>query len=456
MTLRIVTLFVRCGERGTALNKRVSHSLKLQLFFAACSSLLVAGLVFAITFFNGTFLLEKTVYGDAFLHKKSDTVFLNLQSYVNEEQLTFDDIQSINIWCNRGKRIELALYSEDTLIYEYPYAAPSVASDNNDVTSHDHNYEYSLKLSDGTVLRAFLYYNSGNAYYFWMTLFSGFLAFIGFSFSFVLFVRKKIQYITLLKKELDILSGGQLEYQVTVKGEDELGELALGIDQMRKSIVMHQNVEQKMRSANSELITSMSHDLRTPLTSLLAYLEIIDRKKYKDGDHMDDLIHKSIGQTMRIKDMADKLFQYFFVYATEWENVNMESADADQLFLQILDDYSSALENKGFYVENDFSEISSDISINTELLKRVLDNLYSNILKYADPEKTVSFSYTRSENKLLLNIKNTVDAGRENKESTCIGLNTCRKIIEYFKGSFETSENDNIFTVAIELPLLTE
>ncbi|MBR6628987.1 MAG: argininosuccinate synthase, partial [Bacteroidaceae bacterium] len=98
-------------------------------------------------------------------------------------------------------------------------------------------------------------------------------------------------------------------------------------------------VEQQMRSANSELITAMSHDLRTPLTSLLAYLEIIERKKYVDEEQMYSLIHKSIGQTMRIKNMADKLFEYFLAYATEWEEAEMEFVDADMLLEQILGEY---------------------------------------------------------------------------------------------------------------------
>ena len=66
----------------------------------------------------------------------------------------------------------------------------------------------------------------------------------------------------------------------TEESLDELSELARGIDQMRRSIIKHQEVEQQIRKANAELITSMSHDLRTPLTSLLAFLEIIERKKY--------------------------------------------------------------------------------------------------------------------------------------------------------------------------------
>ena len=123
---------------------------------------------------------------------------------------------------------------------------------------------------------------------------------------------------------------------------------------MRRSILKHQETEDQMRSANSELITAMSHDLRTPLTSLLAYLEIIERKKYADEAQMDQLVHKSIHQTLRIKNMADQLFEYFLVYATDWKNDEPETLDADELFRQILEDYAYSLESSGMKVQLQF------------------------------------------------------------------------------------------------------
>ena len=222
---------------------------------------------------------------------------------------------------------------------------------------------------------------------------------------------------------------------------------------MRKSILNHQEIENQMRSANSELITSMSHDLRTPLTSLLAYLELIERKKYADEEQMNSLIQKSVGQTMRIRDMADRLFRYFFVYATEWENSELEEADADQLFGQIIDDYSYSLENKGFTVNVEFTEACSSINVNTELLRRVLDNLYSNLLKYADIGKPVDFSYGSEDGKLIFTISNAVSADREMKDSTSIGLSTCKRIMEYHKGEFSSSEKNGTFTVKLTLPM---
>ena len=386
----------------------------------------------------------------------ADQQFSKLQDYVEDEAISLNNLQRLNVWCSRGEKVYLAIYHDDSLIYESHTSdkeSTNLSQQEFDPNMEDPDSEYILTLQGGVKVRAFLYYYAGDAFYFWMTVISGLFAFAAFSLCFVLLISRKVAYITRLKEELDILSGGQLEYPVTITGKDELGELASGIDQMRRSIIKHQEVENQMRSANSELITAMSHDLRTPLTSLLAYLEIMERKKYKDEQQMEELIHKSVGQTMRIKQMADKLFAYFLAYATEWEAVEMETVDADGLFQQILGDYAYALESKGMGVETDFAQLSAKINVNAELLQRALDNLYSNLLKYADPSDTVWISYKRKEQSVLLSISNGIRKTQAKEESTSIGLITCRRIIEYHKGHFAAVENDDSFLVTVSLPI---
>lgn len=419
-------------------------------------SLLIGVAVFGVSFLLGSTLLDKTVYGHSFADKMADQQFSMLQEYVEDESISLDNLQRLNAWCSRGEKVYLTIYQSDILIYESHVSSregSNLTQQEFDPNMEDPDNEYILTLHGDVKVRSFLYYYAGDAFYFLMTVISGLLAFAAFSLCFVVLISRKVAYITRLKEELDILSGGQLEYPVTITGKDELGELASGIDQMRRSIIQHQEVENQMRSANSELITAMSHDLRTPLTSLLAYLEIIERKKYKDEQQLEELIHKSVGQTMRIKQMADKLFAYFLAYATEWETVEMETVDADGLFQQTLSDYAYALESKGMRVETDFAPVSAKINVNAELLQRALDNLYSNLLKYADPTEAICISYKRKGQSVLLSISNGIRTERVKKDSTSIGLITCRRIIAYHKGHFAAVENDNRFLVTVSLPI---
>ena len=237
-----------------------------------------------------------------------------------------------------------------------------------------------------------------------------------------------------------------------MQGQDELSELAAGIDEMRRSIVKHQRAEDEIRSANSQLVTAMSHDLRTPLTSLLAFLEILDRDKVKDEEQRRHLIHQSLTQTMSIKSMADKLFEYFLVYTSEWEQPELEKRDADEVFSQFWQEYAFALESRGFIVETDFGELDGNVAVNLELLRRAFDNLYANLVKYAEPSAIIRIAYRREAEEALLTIANVVSSQRESKESTNIGLNTCRRIMRMLGGSFETNEIAGVFTADLRLP----
>ena len=438
------------------MNKFIAKSLRAQLFCAVLISLFAGGVIFFASFFLGNALLDKTVYGNTFSRKMEDRRFEDLQEYVTSENVTEDNISLIDIWCRRGEKVYLTVYEDGALIYESPISGKLKNETVNRsfvLEAESADNEYALILSDGTEVRSFLYYFPGNVFYFWMVIVSIVLAFIAFSLCLLTLINRKVSYIRQLQAELDILSGGQLEYAVTVNGKDELAVLASGIDEMRRSIISYQESEGQIRSANSELITAMSHDLRTPLTSLLAYLEIIERKKYTDEEQMYSLIHKSIGQTMRIKRMADKLFEYFTVYATDFENTDMETVDADEFFSQMLGDYAYSLENSGMSIEADVLPLEGSVRVNAELLQRAFDNLYSNILKYADRERAVGITCRRDASFVLIGISNGIASNRDAVESTNIGLNTCKRIIEFHKGTFETAEENNVFSVKILLPV---
>ena len=72
-----------------------------------------------------------------------------------------------------------------------------------------------------------------------------------------------------------VLKGGDLNYQITIRGNDELAALAGEMDSMRRAIRSRQEEEELAHLANRGIVTAMSHDLRTPLTALMGYLDIL-------------------------------------------------------------------------------------------------------------------------------------------------------------------------------------
>ena len=429
-------------------------SLSVQLLAGVLLSLLAAAAAFGVFYFLGIELIDHTFYSERFTQRMADRQFQRLQDYVTQEGVTTEKLHRLNAWCSRGSGVYLTVYRDGVLIYESQVVKElSAETGSYDPEEENAQREYALTFSDGVRAQAFLYYSASDAFYFWMVGVSGLLAFAVFSFCFVVLVNRKVRYIKKLKAELDILAGGDMEHSVTVRGQDELGELATGIDEMRRSILNHQRSEEEIRSANSQLVTAMSHDLRTPLTSLLAFLEVLDRDKASDEEQRRHLIHQSLDKAMSIKSMADKLFEYFLVYTSEWEDPELESRDADELMQQFWQEYAFALESHGFTVATDFNELNGTVAVNLELLRRAFDNLYANLVKYADAAQPIRIVYGRDGEQIRLTLSNAISGLRDRKESTNIGLNTCKRILRMHEGSFEAVEKDDRFTVFVTLPL---
>lgn len=453
MIHRIAISFKRFGERGIGLGKKISDSLSVQLLCGVLASLALALFTFLLVFGLGNTLLDHTVYGQPFAEKAAQKQAAELQEYVNFQQISIENIQKLNAWCRQERKINLSVYLNGQILFASSQGEKSLELEGWEIEDEDPESQYTLVLHDGTSTQAFLYYYAGDAFYFALIVLSALMAFLIFSVCFIFLVHRKLAYVKRLKEELDILSGGALEYSVTVLGSDELGQLAYGIDQMRRSILAHQRMEERNRSASSQLVTAMSHDLRTPLTSLLAYLELIDRGKYENEEQLHLFVKKSLDKTYRIKTMADQMFEYFLVYSAEWEQPDLETQDADTLFVQFWGDYAFSLESKGFSVHTEFQPLNGTVQVNTELLHRTFDNIYSNLLKYADPDKAIKIAFQEKDGQVCLCITNYILPSRDKRESTCIGLNTCSRIMEYHRGTFLSTEENGVFTVTITLPL---
>ena len=239
------------------IRERLSRSLGAQLFVGVLVSLLLAILVYGICFALGTLLLDHTVYGDSFMKRMEDRYFDQLREFVQENQITSGNLPLLNAWCSRGERVYLTLEQDGTVLYESAWAMridkkvnnrPEMGPEDSQMGFRHHDQGYDLTLNDGTKTRAFLNYYAGDAFYYWLLFVSGVFAFVAFSILFISFVHHKLRYIRQLRADLDILAGGDLAYAVTVKGQDELGELAVGIDTMRRSILTHQQTEEQMRT----------------------------------------------------------------------------------------------------------------------------------------------------------------------------------------------------------------
>ena len=208
--------------------------------------------------------------------------------------------------------------------------------------------------------------------------------------------------------------------------------------------------EKAALNANSELITSMSHDIRTPLTVLIGYLDIM--KMYSKDEVMMEYIKSSEKTAMRLKKLSDDMFKYLLVFGNSAKPAELEEYDGMMLIEQMLSEHVLLLREHGYEVKFDMpSESGVKVLTNAPDLMRIIDNVFSNIGKYADREKPIEIKVEIGGDRVSMTFTNAISADASMAESNKIGLKTCAKIAELISSEFSYSVSDDVFTVTVGL-----
>ena len=300
---------------------------------------------------------------------------------------------------------------------------------------------------DGTMLVAVVDYSDelmGNIV-FTVALISGFAA---MALIMIAYFTSIVRRIRLLSENVSVVERGNLDHEIKERGNDEIAHLAKDVESMRDSIVDNMTKERRAWEANVGLITSMSHDIRTPLTVLSGYLDLIEHQN-KDGVN-EEYIHACKDNVLRLKNLSDDMFSYFLVFGKGGAELDPVPVDIGKGLSHSLAEYAILLSEKGYELES--SPLPSvTVKIDEKYFRRVIDNLFSNIVKYADPSSPVRFAAQETEDMLILSCTNSKKQGEERAESNGIGHKTCIRIMEEMGGSFEVGETDEIYTVTIKI-----
>lgn len=205
---------------------------------------------------------------------------------------------------------------------------------------------------------------------------------ITFVLLFIIITNRKMKYIEEISKGLDIISKGDLSYRIDVRGKDEIAELANNINYMATEIDNRIQSERRAEQTKSELITNVSHDLRTPLTSVIGYLGLVKENKYENKDQMKDYLNIAFNKAERLKLLIDDLFEY-----TKLNNKGIKlektSVNLNEFLSQLIEEYVPMFEENEMYVERSLKAVESTVNIDSDKMVRVFENLLSNAIKYS-------------------------------------------------------------------------
>ncbi len=258
--------------------------------------------------------------------------------------------------------------------------------------------------------------------------------------------------ITLLQKNVRIIEEGDLEHKISQRGNDEIALLARDVGVMRDSIVENMTRERRAWEANAGLITAMSHDIRTPLTVLLGYLDLIEMQN--KGEINDEYIAACRDNALRLKNLSDDLFSYFLAFGRSESEISLTAVETRELIDQIVSEYTVLLSESGYTVKNSVEIPEGAVKIEERYFRRVMDNIFSNVVKYADPADPVEIAAEYKNDSLSLSCKNKIRTDKNIPESNGIGLKTCSRMMEEMGGGLYFEDNNGYFTV--QITLLTE
>ncbi|MGN1383095.1 MAG: histidine kinase dimerization/phospho-acceptor domain-containing protein [Eubacterium sp.] len=385
--------------------------------------------------------------------KNRNTKYVSqLQDYIDAHDLKTSDIKEIAAFTKKHPSISVSIYRSNSTIYDS--FAPDHPTSFDDTLNQSISKTYKLKFKDAKAIAVLYGTDDYHASILWGILIIS-VGFILFLLVVFIAINRVIKYIEQLRDEIGILETGNLDYEVTVKGSDELSELAEDLNGMRASLRDQFKLEQKLLKANKDMVTSMSHDIRTPLTSILLYTEILKSHRWKTEEQLYDYIDKIDQKTHRLKNLTDHLFEYALV-SREDKGVKLsEPENAEFQLYDMLSEAGATLMQHGFSCEPDFHWDDSKISINGDYLGRIMDNIVSNICKYADPEKPVRIVVKTSGSQVVVMFQNAVSSAQTAapSESSGIGLRNIENMMQQMNGSSAVKTEHNTYTIALNFPL---
>lgn len=245
------------------------------------------------------------------------------------------------------------------------------------------------------------------------------------------------------------------------KHGENLNRISLGV-------IRAVNERMKSEHLKTELITNVSHDIKTPLTSIINYSDLICREE-TDNEKIKEYSDVLYRQSTRLKKLIEDLVEASKASTGNIE-VNLEPCDVGVLLEQAAGEFAQRLYDKNIDLVSKQPESPVQILADPKLLWRVFDNLMTNICKYAQSGTRVYMSVEKQENRAVICFKNiseypldiSADELMErfvrgdrsrHTEGNGLGLNIAKSLTELQNGTLELVIDGDLFKVLLSFPI---
>lgn len=292
-----------------------------------------------------------------------------------------------------------------------------------------------------------------------------------FTVSFLLLQEKSLKYISRISDAMQNISEGDLNTSVEVEGDDEFSTMAANLNKMVEDLKNLMDREREAERTKNELITNVAHDLRTPLTSIIGYLELLSGPTELPEEVKNKYINIAYVKTKRLEKLIEDLFGFTKLNYGKM-SMHVASVDVVKLLSQLLEEFYPNFVDKNLSYEFQSNVPARVIMADGNLLARLFDNLINNAIKYgadgkrvlvklnADDEivtvQVINYGYVipADELPLIFNKFYRVEQSRStNTGGTGLGLAISKNIVDMHGGTIDVASDlsGTVFTVKLQV-----
>lgn len=274
--------------------------------------------------------------------------------------------------------------------------------------------------------------------------------------------------------ELHYIAQGHLDHRIPFRLKGSEQHVITSVNALVDSAVQSMDDERKIEKSKDELITNVSHDLRTPLTSIIGYLGLIEDKQYQNEEDILKYTHIAYSKAKQMKNLVDDLFEYTKVQQ-HGAPVNIMRVDLDQLLEQLTASFALEAERRGIEISSKVVPNPLMIEADPEKLGRVFNNLVANAFKYGNGASYIRITAHQEQSNVVVKVANDgtpipkeaqdhlferfyrAEASRSRATGgTGLGLAIVKSIVDLHHGQVTVTSDKHETAFIVTLPLKQE
>lgn len=295
----------------------------------------------------------------------------------------------------------------------------------------------------------------------------GLLVSIWIFLGFAIYITKRLSYLSYVIQGTEKIKQGELDYKIKIAGNDNFTSLAENINNIGEGLDKAIEEQVKSERMKSDLITNVSHDLKTPLTSIINYVDLIKKEESIQPDYINDYINVLESKSKRLKLLIEDLFEASKVSSGNIE-LQISKIDLVQLLRQSIGELEEKLSKSNLDIKLNVPNNKVYIWADGRRMYRVFENLLSNIAKYSLEGTRVYIDVYDCDKNLKVTMKNIssyelnfdpseimerfkrADESR-NTEGSGLGLAIARDLVNLQGGKFYIEIDGDLFKANLEL-----